>query len=138
MYNKLKSLVLQARKDRDKDLVKFLTTVQGDIQRDAEKAGCKENPIDAVVIATYKAYQKRYKTEKEEGRLTVGQAIEWGALNLLLPKEASEDEILAVIKENDPQSMKDMGKIMGILKAKFDNFDGGLASGLVKNYITGG
>ena len=58
-----------------------------------------------------------------------------------LPEQLSEEElsvlIKEVIKETNAESIKDMGKVMGILKPKITGkADAGIASGLVKKLLS--
>ena len=58
-----------------------------------------------------------------------------------LPEQLSEEElsvlIKEVIKEINAESIKDMGKVMGILKPKITGkADAGIASGLVKKHLS--
>ena len=58
-----------------------------------------------------------------------------------LPKQLSEDElsvlITEIIKEINAESIKDMGKVMGLLKPKITGkADAGIASGLVKKFLS--
>ena len=58
-----------------------------------------------------------------------------------LPEQLSEEElsvlIKEVIKEINAESIKDMGKVMGILKPKITGkADAGIASGLVKKLLS--
>ena len=58
-----------------------------------------------------------------------------------LPEQLSEEELSVlineVIKEINAQSIKDMGKVMGILKPKITGkADAGIASGLVKKLLS--
>ena len=58
-----------------------------------------------------------------------------------LPEQLSEEELSVlineVIKETNAESIKDMGKVMGILKPKITGkADAGIASGLVKKLLS--
>ncbi|MFL2780020.1 MAG: GatB/YqeY domain-containing protein [Gammaproteobacteria bacterium] len=58
-----------------------------------------------------------------------------------LPKQLSEEElsvlITEIIKEINAESIKDMGKVMGLLKPKITGkADAGIASGLVKKLLS--
>ena len=60
-----------------------------------------------------------------------------------LPKQMSEAEIDAAIEaaiaETGAASMKDMGKVIGVLRGKYaGQMDFGKASGLVKGKLSGG
>ena len=60
----------------------------------------------------------------------------------VLPKQMSDDEvkaaIAAAIKETGAAGMKDMGKVIGVLRGKFaGQMDFGKASGMVKAALAG-
>lgn len=63
--------------------------------------------------------------------------IEAGYLETFLPKEASEEEIKAVIEEylTPDMTMKDMGNLIKTVKSSFENVDGKLVANLVKTYL---
>jgi len=135
IYKRIKSDRLEARKRKDSVRATFLALVMGDIQRRAEKEGCKDDPTDVVSQAELKAYVKRYQAESDARGLSSEQAIEAMVVEGYLPKPASCAQIKDVIKAVDPQTMKEMGKVMGALKKEFDNFDGALVSKLVKDHL---
>ena len=58
-------------------------------------------------------------------------------LETFLPKEASLEDIKAAIEENitADMTMKDMGKLIKIVKAKFENVNGKLVADTVKEYL---
>lgn len=63
-------------------------------------------------------------------------------ISAYLPKQMSDDEvnaaIAAIVKETGAAGMKDMGKVIAALKAKYaGQMDFGKASGLVKAALTG-
>jgi uncharacterized protein YqeY len=73
--------------------------------------------------------------EQERGEIAVIQEF--------LPQQMSDDEakaaIAAAIGETGASSMKDMGKVIGVLRAKYaGQMDFGKASALVKSALTGG
>ena len=72
--------------------------------------------------------------EKEKAEIAIIESF--------LPKQMTEAEIETVIKdiiaEVGASSMKDMGKIMGVLKAKYTGqLDMGKANGIIKASLTG-
>ena len=79
----------------------------------------------------YAKYNKTDEVNKLEQEIAI--------LNEYLPKEMSQEEIIAVIDEvfNElkPTSMKDMGMIMKSLNAKITNADMSLVSSLVKERL---
>ena len=63
-------------------------------------------------------------------------------ISAYLPQQMSEDDakaaIAAVVSETGAQGMKDMGKVIGVLKTKYaGQMDFAKASGLVKAALTG-
>lgn len=83
-------------------------------------------------IETYKQGNRPELAAKEQAEIDV--------IEEYLPKQMSDDEaraaIAALIKEAGATGPKDMGKVMGALKAKFSGqMDFGKASGLVKELL---
>lgn len=137
IYKDIQQSRLLSRKAKDTARATFLATVLGDVQRRAEKEGCKDHPTDEVTTLELKAYVKRYQTESELRGLTPEQAVECVIVEGFLPKAASMTEMLEVVVYINPQSMKDTKEVMAALRATFDNFDGALASKLIKEHIGG-
>ena len=82
-------------------------------------------------------YEKGGRTE-----LAAQEREEIAVISAYLPKQMSEDEvkaaITAIISETNAAGIKDMGKVIGALKAKYaGQMDFGKASGLVKAALTG-
>lgn len=82
---------------------------------------------------------KMYVDGKRED-LAAKERKEISIIERFLPKQMSDAEIEAAIKgviaETGAASMKDMGKIMGALKAKYaGQLDFGKASGMIKNLL---
>ena len=80
---------------------------------------------------------KMYVDGKRED-LAAKERKEISIIERFLPKQMSDAEIEAAIKgviaETGAASMKDMGKVMGALKAKYaGQLDFGKASGMIKN-----
>lgn len=68
------------------------------------------------------------------------EAKEIKIIERFLPKQMSEEEVETAIKsaiaETGAQSMKDMGKLMGVLKAKYvGQMDFGKANGVIKSLL---
>jgi len=82
-------------------------------------------------------YEQAGRTELAEQ-----EAFEIGILQEYLPQALSEDEISTMITEaiasTGAESMRDMGKVMGILKPKMQGrADMGAVSGLIKKQLGG-
>jgi uncharacterized protein YqeY len=74
--------------------------------------------------------------------LAAGERAEVEVIAGYMPKQMSEDEvqaaIAAAVTESGAASVKDMGKVIAILRAKFaGQMDFGKASGLVKAALAG-
>ena len=72
--------------------------------------------------------------------LAAKERKEISVIERFLPKQMSDAEIetaiKAIIAETGAASMKDMGKVMGALKAKYaGQLDFGKASGMIKNFL---
>jgi uncharacterized protein YqeY len=79
---------------------------------------------------------------RQPAELAAQEREEIAIISAYLPKQMSEDEmkaaISAAITETAAAGMKDMGKVIGVLRAKFaGQMDFGKASGLVKAALTG-
>lgn len=63
--------------------------------------------------------------------------IEASYLEAFLPKEASLEEIKAIIEANltEGMTMKDMGNLIKTVKSKLENVDGKLVADTVKSYL---
>ena len=91
-----------------------------------------------------KQRQESVELYEKGGRaeLAAQERDEIAVIQAYLPKQMSEDDvkaaIAAAIKETGAASMKDMGKVVAALKAKYaGQMDFGKASGLVKAALSG-
>lgn len=110
-------------------------------------SGTKEELTDEKEISIIKkmAQQRKDSIEqyKNAGRESLAQAEqqELNVLNSLLPKEPTEEEIDAVIKEfveskQEPVSIKDLKSVMATVKMKYPTVNGGMVTKLFReNYI---
>lgn len=117
-------------------------------------AGVKEKDVDArgkgkecasdadllsMMQTMIKQRQESAKMYKDGGRedLAAKEEAEIAVIQEFLPKQMNDAEVEAAIKaaiaETGAASMKDMGKVMGALKAKYaGQMDFGSASGKIK------
>ncbi len=124
-------LIMAAMKDRD------ITA--------REKGGADgigESEILSMLQSMIKQRQDSSKTYSEAGRddLAEREEAEIDIIRNFLPKQLSDDEVKDIIekkiKELGVESMKDMGKVMGTLKAEYaGQIDMGKAGGFVKKLI---
>lgn len=141
----IKAATISAMKAGEKDRTATLRQISAKIKdRDIdERTSGKEVADDELVTSVLQkmAKQRRESIEMYEngGReeLAVKEKAELAVIEEFLPKMMSEEETKAAIEaikaETGASGMKDMGTVMGALKAKHGAvLDGKLASGLVK------
>ena len=128
---------------RDKESVtakvgkELLTTLIGEL----DTAAMAKDLSDADVIKKIKSYIVNAEENKKMGMDSDRCECEIDLLNCFLPRQLSVQElttaITAAITEVNATSMQDMGKVMGKLKENHAGlFDGGQASGIIKNLLT--
>ena len=138
----------QALKAKDKNTYPTLRLIVSAI-KDAEIAGrskgLKElNNSDIITLLKKMVKQRNESCEvyKKAGRteLLENETKEINVINTFLPKQLSEEETKKIceeaIKSSGASSMKDMGKIMGILKSKHaDSLDFSKVSSIIKGLL---
>lgn len=125
-------LILAALKDRD-------ISARG--QGSAEGLG--ESEILSMLQSMIKQRKESAATYKEAGRddLSSREESEIEVIERFLPKQLSAEEtekiIERIIEEQGASDMKDMGKVMGVLKSDYaGQIDMGRASGMVKQKLS--
>jgi uncharacterized protein YqeY len=98
----------------------------------------------SVLQKMIKQRQESIELYEKGGRaeLAAQERDEITVISAYLPKQMSDDDmkaaIAAAIAETGAAGMKDMGKVVGVLKSKFaGQMDFGKASGLVKAALSG-
>ena len=138
----------QALKAKDKSVYPTLRLVVSAI-KDAEIAartkGQKEmsdSDIMAILKKMIKQRNESCEVYKKAGRneLLENETKEIEVINNFLPKQLSEEETKKLcqeaIKSSGASSMKDMGKVMGILKSKHaDTLDFSKVSSIIKQLL---
>ncbi len=121
-----------AMKERDKARLSTLRLINAAIKdRDIEMRGKSEDATvsDADILAILgkmvKQRQESARAYEEGGRLEMAgkERDEIKVIEEFLPRKLSEEEITnaidAAIAETGAQSIRDMGKVMGVLKQKY-------------------
>ena len=126
LQEKIKSDLIVSMKEKNEDVKSLLRVVLGEIDRIG-----KEVSDDNIIKIL-----KKMKENSDE----LGNLIESNILELYLPTMLSDNELETVIKkyinENEFNGMKDMGKIMKLLRNDFGStYDGKIASQMVKNNL---
>ena len=146
----INNAVKDAMKSQDKLRLSTLRLVNAAIKNaDIEARGAGKGPLADGDLAS--VFQKMIKQRQESkelyekgGRpeLAKQEAEEIAIIEGYLPKQMSDAEIGAAIdaaiKDTGAAGVKDMGKVIGALKAKYSGqMDFGKASGLVKGKLAG-
>ena len=121
--------------------------IAGQKEKDVEARGKgQKEASDADLMSMMQTMIKQRKESLEiyenagRSELAAKEKGEIDVIERFLPKQMSDDEIVAAIKEivakTGAQSMKDMGKVMGALRAEYaGQMDFGKASGLIKTIL---
>jgi uncharacterized protein YqeY len=149
MREQFTAMLKTAMKAGDKrrvDTVRMITAALKD--RDIEARGQGKEVGDADILALLqkmvKSRQESMDIYEKNGRPELAQQEreEIAIIQEFLPKQMSDDEvkaaITAAIAETGAASVKDMGKVVGVLKAKFTGqMDFAKASAVVKGLLNG-
>ena len=146
----INNAVKDAMKARDERKLSTLRMVNSTIKNaDIEARGQGKPPLSdeallSVLQKMIKQRQEAVELYDKGGRadLAAQEREEIAVISAYLPKQMSEDDvkkaISAIIVETDAAGMKDMGKVISALKAKYaGQMDFAKASGLVKAALAG-
>jgi len=144
MLDQITADMKQAMRDKNKEklnVIRMLRSALKDKEIELGKA-LEEADILAVVGRAIKqrkdAAQQYADAERQD--LADKELAEIEFLMAYMPAQMSDDEVAAAVQkavaESGAESMKDMGKVMGILRPAIDGkADMGLASALVKKAL---
>ena len=147
--SKLKQLITDdmklAMKAQDKPALKAIRMILGAIKQKEidERIDLNDNQVMAVIQKMVKQRKDSISQFSDAGRtdLVEVEEAELLIINNYMPKQLSQDEIEAAvvkaISDTGADSMKDMGKLMGILKGQLDGkADMGQVSQLIKSKLS--
>lgn len=146
LSNRITDDVKVAMKAKDKPRLGVLRLITAAIkQREVdEQISLDDNQVLAVLEKMVKQRKDSIAQFEKAGRdeLAQQEAFEIGIIQDYLPEQLSDDEIDTLITEaissSGAANMKDMGKVMGILKPKLaGRADMGAVSGKIKAKLTG-
>jgi len=149
LREKIYSQVKVAMKAQDKRRLSTLRLITAAIKdRDIQNRGTgKDESLDeagllAILGKMIKQRHESAKTYDDGGRpeLAEGERAEIVIIEEFMPQQMSEEDQRAaveqVVKERDCTGLKDMGRVMAVLKEKYaGQMDMGKASGLVKELL---
>ena len=147
--SKLKQLITDdmklAMKAQDKTALKAIRMILGAIKQKEidERIELDDNQVMSVIQKMVKQRKDSISQFSDAGRtdLVEVEEAELLIINNYMPKQLSQDEIEAAvvkaISDTGADSMKDMGKLMGILKGQLDGkADMGQVSQLIKSKLS--
>jgi uncharacterized protein YqeY len=147
----INNAVKEAMKAKDERKLSTLRMVNSTIKNaDIEARGQGKPPLSdgdllGVLQKMIKQRQESVALYEKGGReeLAAQERAEIAVISGYLPKQMSDNDvkaaIAAAIAETGAAGIKDMGKVIGVLKTKYaGQMDFGKASGLVKAALTGG
>ncbi len=148
LKNQIEEKLNQALKNKDKNTYPTLRLIVSAI-KDAEIAnrskGKKEitdSDITTILKKMVKQRNESCEVYKKAGRneLLENETKEIEVINIFLPKQLSDGETKKIceetIKSIGASSMKDMGKVMGVLKSKYaDKIDFSKVSSIIKDLL---
>lgn len=146
----INNAVKEAMKARDERRLSTLRMVNSTIKNaDIEARGQGKPPLSdgdllGLLQKMIKQRQESVALYEKGGReeLAAQESAEIAVISGYLPKQMSDDDVkaavAAVIADTGASGVKDMGKVIGALKAKYaGQMDFGRASGVVKAALTG-
>jgi len=138
---------MRAKEERKLSTLRMVnsTIKNADIEaRGQGKPPLSDGDLLGVLQKMIKQRQEALELYEKGGRpeLVAQEREEIAVISAYLPKQMSDDDvkaaIAAAIKDTGAAGMKDMGKVIGALRAKYaGQMDFGKASGLVKAALTG-
>jgi uncharacterized protein YqeY len=146
----INNAVKEAMKAKEERKLSTLRMVNATIKNaDIDARGQGKPPLsdEALLAVLQKMIKQRHESVElydkgGRGELAAAEREEIAVISAYLPKQMSDDEvkaaIAAAVSETGAAGMKDMGKVIGALKAKYTGqMDFAKASGLVKAALSG-
>src|SRR6201982_1444612 len=150
LHDNINDAVKEAMKAKDERKLSTLRMVNSTIKNaDIEARGSGQPPLSdadllGVLQKMIKQRQEAVELYDKGGRaeLAAQEREEIAVISAYLPKQMSDDEVRAAISAATATpgraGMKDMGKVIGVLKAKYaGQMDFGKASGMGKAALAG-
>ena len=148
LKNQIEEKLNQALKKKDKNTYPTLRLVVSAIKdagianRSKEKKDISDSDITAILKKMIKQRNESCELYKKAGRteLLENEKKEIDVINVFLPKQLNDEETKKIceeaIKSSGATSMKDMGKVMGVLKSKHaDTLDFSKVSSAIKGLL---
>lgn len=126
LQEKIKLDMVTAMKNKDEDVKSLLRVVMGELNQIGKDVS------DDVVVGVIKKMKQNAIEMKNDREVEILDSY----LPTMLESKQLETLIKGIINKNNFEGMKDMGKVMGILKLEYNgSYDGKMASEIVKNNL---
>lgn len=137
---------MKAKDEKTTGTLRLINAAIKDKDIDARAKGVTDGIDDAGVMSLLQSMIKQRResidmyTKGGRADLAAGEQAEIDLIQSFLPQQMSDEEVRealkSIIAETGAASIKDMGKVMGVLKAKYaGRLDMGKASGLIKSLL---
>ena len=150
LRSRINAAMKQAMKDKSTERLSTIRLINAAIKdRDiAARTEGKENGVEddtvlAILAKMIKQRQESAKTYEEAGRLDLSERelAEIKVIEEFLPRQLTDTEIKSAVSEAITEvgasSIRDMGKVMGLLKSKYaGQMDFGAVGAQVKNSLS--
>ena len=149
LRNKIEEDYKQSLKDKDQDKINTLRLIKSAIKdkdissrSSTNKEGINDTEILTLLISLIKQRKDSIEQFQKANRddLIKNEQSEIKVINIYLPKQKSEEEtediVNDLIKKNNMESIKDMGKLMGLIKNDYaGEVDMGLVGKIAKSKL---
>ncbi|GAC89602.1 hypothetical protein KN10_0038 [Anoxybacillus flavithermus NBRC 109594] len=135
----------QAMKNKEKDKLSVIRMVKSALQNEAIKLGKTLTEDEELTVLSRELKQRKDSLQEFEkaGRTDLVDKVkeEITVLELYMPKQLSEEELVEIVKETIAEvgasSKADMGKVMGAIMPKVKGkADGSLVNKLVQQHLS--
>lgn len=137
---------MKAKDEKTTGTLRLINAAIKDKDIDARSKGVTDGIDEAGVMSLLQSMIKQRResidmyTKGGRADLAAGEQAEIDLIQSFLPQQMSDEEVRealkSIIAETGAASIKDMGKVMGVLKAKYaGRLDMGKASGLIKSLL---
>ncbi len=145
LADRIKDDMKVAMRERDKDRLTTIRLVLAAMKQ--QEVDTRKELTEADVLAILDKMVKQRKdsidqfTKAGRDELAAKEQAEIEVIQVYLPQQLTEEEILELVADaissTGAESMRDMGKVMGILKPKLQGrADMGQVSGLIKSKLS--
>ncbi|MGG4000145.1 GatB/YqeY domain-containing protein [Anoxybacillus kestanbolensis] len=145
LLERLNNDMKQAMKNKEKDKLSVIRMVKSALQNEAIKLGKTLTEDEELTVLSRELKQRKDSLQEFEkaGRTDLVDKVkeEITVLELYMPKQLSEEELVQIVKETIAEvgasSKADMGKVMGAIMPKVKGkADGSLVNQLVQQHLS--